>query len=367
MSRRGSLFFLAAALLIAGIVFFLVECPPRRPVPPSVPERELGPRLREFLSGPATGGASIHFFQVGGREWHLRIDLSGERYAALEPRLEEAIRAVPARLFRKEQEQRDGSDRFLWDVRQGPENNPSKAILLFVCPDRKAPPKPREDAAAGPIAAIIIDDIGYNMDVVRALGALGRPLTLAILPSCPHTREAAQAAGELGLEVMLHLPLESLRHSVARAPGTIDTDMNKSDIEKSVAGFLDQLPTARGVNNHAGSKATEDPAVMKSVLDVLKSRGLYFIDSRTSRRTVAYDAARSLGVPAAERRVFLDEPPGAGTVRSRLQELFRVARKTGMAVAIGHARMETVEALRTDLPLADREGVRLVFVSEIVR
>ena len=166
---------------------------------------------------------------------------------------------------------------------------------------------------------------------------------------------------------MLHLPLESLQRGVARAPGTIDTDMPPAEIERRVAAFLDEIPGVRGVNNHAGSKATEDPTVMISVLEVIKGRGLYFIDSRTSSRSVAYDAARALGIPSASRRVFLDQPPGAGMVRSRLEELFHLARKDGAAVGIGHARPETVEALKAGLALADAEGVRLVFASQIVR
>ena len=106
---------------------------------------------------------------------------------------------------------------------------------------------------------------------------------------------------------------------------------------------------------------------MISVLEVIKARGLYFIDSRTSSRSVAYDAAKALGIPSASRRVFLDQPPGAGSVRLHLEELFRLARRDGAAVGIGHARTETVEALKTGLALADAEGVKLVFASRIVR
>jgi hypothetical protein len=366
MPRRASLLILSAALLTVLIVFLSIACP-RRPEHPSIPAKELGRTLEDVLSAPGTRASSVHLFKAGEREWHIQIVLPLERYAPLAASLEKTIVAAPARIVQREQERRDGSMRFLWDVRGGPENAPAKAVLLFVCPENPIAVREPGKPAAGPMAAIIIDDIGYNLEIVRALGALGRPLTLAVLPSCPHTRDAAQAALGLGLEVMLHLPLESLRHTATRALGTIDTTMTREEIEKSVAGFLDQIPGARGVNNHTGSKATEDPAVMISVLEVIKSRGLYFIDSRTTSRTVAYDAARALGVPCAARRVFLDQPPGADTVRARLKELFRIAGTDGTAVAIGHARPETVEALRTGLALADRRGIRLVFASEIVR
>ncbi|MGD0783041.1 MAG: divergent polysaccharide deacetylase family protein [Candidatus Aminicenantales bacterium] len=372
MPGRAYLLLLAAALLTVFVVFVAVECP-SRPDHPSIPAKDLGRIIEESVSRPGSGASSVHLFKAGGSEWHIQVVLSLEKYAALEARLEETIRAVPARVARKEQERRDGWIRFLWDVLGGSDDAPTRAILLFVCPENrpKAPSTPAgiegASPSGGPVAAIIIDDVGYSMDIVRALGALGRPLTLAVLPGCPHTRESAQAALASGLEVMLHLPLESLDRGAARAPGTIDTNMPRAEIERRVAAFLDEIPGARGVNNHAGSKATEDPAVMISVLEVIKGRGLYFIDSRTSSRTVAYDAAKALGIPSASRRVFLDQPPGSGTVRSRLAELFRLARRDGAAVGIGHARPETVEALKEGLALADAEGVKLIFASQIVR
>ncbi len=367
MPRRAYLHLLAAALLTVVLVFLAVECPSHPDRPAGGSAKALGPVLKDAVSQPRSGASSVHLFKAGESEWHIQVILPMEKYAALEAGLEETIRAIPARVAKKEQERRDGSIRFLWDVLGGTDAAPSRAILLFVCPESPPTTRERPASSGGPVAAIIIDDVGYNVDIVRSLGALDRPLTLAVLPGCPHTRDSAQAALGFGLEVMLHLPLESFEHGAARAPGTIDTNMPRAEIGKRVAAFLDEIPGARGVNNHTGSKATEDPAVMIGVLEVIKARGLYFIDSRTSRRTVAYDAAKALGIPCASRRVFLDQPPGAGTVRARLEELFRLARKDGAAVGIGHARVETVEALKTGLALADAAGVKLVFASQIVR
>jgi polysaccharide deacetylase 2 family uncharacterized protein YibQ len=366
MPRPASLLLIAVAFLTVVIVFLAVECPGRLDRP-AAPAKELGPALEDGISRSGAAVSSIHLFTAGPGEWHIQVVLPLKKYTALESGLEETIRAVPARLVKKEQERRDGSIRFLWDVQGGTEDLPTRAILLFVCPESRPAAPERPSPSVFPMAAIIIDDIGYNMDLVRALGAMNRPLTLAVLPACPHTRESAQAALGLGLEVMLHLPLEALQPGAARAPGTIDTNMPRAEIERRVAAFLDEVPGARGVNNHTGSKATEDPAVMISVLEVIKARGLYFIDSRTSSRTVAYDAAKALGIPSASRRVFLDQPPGVDAVRSRLEELFRLARRDGTAVGIGHARPETVEALKTGLALADAAGVKLVFASRIVR
>jgi polysaccharide deacetylase 2 family uncharacterized protein YibQ len=364
---RKLLPFIFPSFLIAGLlVFFFVESA-RPPARPAAAPKELGAMLLRLVEAPQRGASSVHQFRADPREWHIQVGLTLERYAALEPVLEEALRTFPARVKRKEQELKDGTIRFLWDIRADLPGGADKSVLLFICPQEKAVKAGVSGGPDKPVAAIIIDDIGYNLDMVRALVSIGRPLTLAILPDTPQARNSALAGHEGGLEIMLHVPLESVGHSATRARTTIDVGMNKAEIEKNMAAWLDEIPYVRGVNNHAGSLATEDPAVMMGVLQIVKSRGLYFIDSRTSRNTVAFDSAGAMGVPAASRRVFLDQPPGRETVKTRLEELFRIAAARGGAVAIGHARTETIEALRLYLPLADRAGVRLVAASGIVR
>ena len=173
MPGRAYLLLLAAALLTVFVVFVAVECP-RRPDHPSIPANDLGRILEESVSRPGSGASSVHLFKAGESEWHIQVVLSLEKYAALEDRLEETIRAVPARVARKEQERRDGWIRFLWDVLGGSDDAPTRAILLFVCPEGPPAVQAGPAPSGGPVAAIIIDDVGYSMDIVRALGALGR-------------------------------------------------------------------------------------------------------------------------------------------------------------------------------------------------
>jgi polysaccharide deacetylase 2 family uncharacterized protein YibQ len=133
-----------------------------------------------------------------------------------------------------------------------------------------------------------------------------------------------------------------------------------------VEASLDHLPGCRGVNNHEGSRITEDAALMGAILEVVKQRGLYFIDSRTSVRSRAHEEATKRGIPAASRQVFLDDVPEEHAVTAKLKELFRRARNRGRALAIGHPKEATIEALKSAKGLAARYGVRLVFASEIV-
>ena len=231
------------------------------------------------------------------------------------------------------------------------------------------PPFPKGDTAlpAGPsaLAAVIVDDFGYNLDVARALCALGRPVTAAILPYAPQTRETALLAAGCGVEIMLHLPLEALVPKENSA-GRIGSGMTADEVRARVAACLDQVPGSRGVNNHEGSRTTVDAVLMTEILTVLNERNLYFIDSLTTKDSIAFDTARKMGVPAAVRRVFLDGDPSDGGIRKRLVELFRAARRHGRAVGIGHARRETLEALSRYLGLAADYGVTIVPASRIV-
>jgi uncharacterized protein len=216
-------------------------------------------------------------------------------------------------------------------------------------------------------AAIILDDFGYSLEFIQDVCAIKRPLTVAILPFAPLTSVTARLAREAGLEIMLHLPLEALHQKMDKATqGTIYTSMSAAEIRKNVLASLDEVPGCRGVNNHTGSMVTEDDRMMPVILGVLKEKNLFFIDSRTSPNSIAFDTARSMGVAAAARHVFLDDDLAEAAIKGQLEELFRRARETGRAVGIGHARKETLLALGKYLGLAEAYGVTLVFASALV-
>lgn len=230
------------------------------------------------------------------------------------------------------------------------------------------PPAKKTVEAPEPKAAIIIDDIGYNLEAVETAYSLGRPLTLAILPDASQAGEASRLALACGLEIMLHLPFESAeeKNGTNTFEGTISAKMSPAEIRAAVVRGLDRVAGAAGVNNHTGSSATEETRLMRPVFEVLKSRGLYFVDSRTTAETVAYEEAVLAGVRSASRNVFLDADPGEARIAARLRELFALAKKNGRAVGICHPKRESLAALARHIGLADAYGVRLVFASAIV-
>lgn len=216
-------------------------------------------------------------------------------------------------------------------------------------------------------AAIIIDDLGQDLAAARKLLDLPYPLTFSVLPHLVHSARTAEEAHTRGREVMLHLPMEPEPGAPAGpGPGEIKVGMSGGEVERIVAGDLGTVPYARGVNNHMGSRATADAALMAEVMGSLAGRRLFFVDSRTTKETVALGAARRAGVPAFYRSVFLDDTETVPYSLGQLRQFRRVIEEKGAAIAIGHPYHSTIEALREFLPELEADDIQLVPASELV-
>ena len=214
--------------------------------------------------------------------------------------------------------------------------------------------------------AIILDDLGSDRHAADQIFDLPYPLTISVLPNHEHSDEIAQEAQRRGYQVMLHLPMQAVSTEKPEAQ-ELRAGMPAAEVSKLVNHFLADIPGAVGVNNHQGSEATSDPALMQELMPVLRHHHLFYIDSRTTAATVAYETAQTARVPSAFRNVpFLDDVAEVGAVRKQLELALRGAREKGEAVAIGHPHPATLQALREVLPQAQSEGVRLTFASELV-
>ena len=214
--------------------------------------------------------------------------------------------------------------------------------------------------------AILLDDLGSDRSAADEIFALPFPLTISVLPEHPHSVEIAQEANRRGYEVMLHLPMQSVGKEQPE-PQELHSGMPASQVSALVDRFLAQMPGVTGINNHQGSQATSDAALMAELMPVLREHGLFYVDSRTTAATVAYDSARQDGVPAAFRNVpFLDDIENKAAIEKQIALALRGAREKGEAIAIGHPHPATLQALREMLPKAQAQGVTLVFVSDLV-
>lgn len=215
--------------------------------------------------------------------------------------------------------------------------------------------------------AIIIDDVGNDLQTAKKLLDLGIPLTLSILPNLPYSKEAESLAHERGYEVMLHLPMEP--RSVPSYPLGKDAilhDMNRDQVTQVVSTCLKRFPHAKGVNNHMGSLVTEDERIMSWVMEAIAPHDLYFIDSRTSSQSVAFQVAHDMGIPAAKNYIFIDNEPEIASCKDVVDKAIRHVKEEGTSIAIGHARPTTVQALREVKARIQDNGIRLVFVSELL-
>ena len=222
-------------------------------------------------------------------------------------------------------------------------------------------------AQAAPRIAIVMDDFGYNMNNLEELFTIGKPVTLSILPGLPYSRRIAQAAAEHGYETILHLPLESHRKDVREEFDTIRSGMSEKDVLELLETQITSIPGLKGVSNHMGSKSTEDPVLMTEIFGYLKKRGLYFLDSLTSQKTVCAEVSARVGLPCARRDVFLDNSSDAEYIKKQLSQARKVALGKGRAIAVCHDRKATIAVLAEAMPEMSAEGIRFVFLSELMK
>ena len=229
------------------------------------------------------------------------------------------------------------------------------------------PPVTAPPEVPRPQVAIIIDDMGYDRKMARRFLDLAAPLTFSVLPFSPFGTDIAEEARQGGVEIMLHLPMEPKEYPrVDPGPGALLTTMAPDQLIRQLLDDIRSVPTARGVNNHMGSRMTAVSTQMYQIFSILKKEGLFFIDSRTTVDTLCKPSARLLRLPFAERDVFLDHVVTEAFVRKQVKALLDVAVHEGRALGIGHPHEVTWKVLREMLPEMIR-SVDIVPASRLVR
>jgi polysaccharide deacetylase 2 family uncharacterized protein YibQ len=243
-------------------------------------------------------------------------------------------------------------------------------ILLRQLP-RKTGPRPiarttgPTKATAGKIA-IVIDDVGYSLGNFGIIEAIKSPITFSVLPGLDFSDVASRKLNSLGFQVILHLPMEP-KEKTGLEENTVLASMDEERIRSIIDKDLLTVNQVRGVSNHMGSKVTENEPAMSLVLNEIKNKHLFFLDSFVTADSVAAKLAENKKIKFAKRDVFLDNSADLFYIRQQLQRLKRKARENGQAVGIGHDRKTTLEVLKEEIPKMEKEGFKFVFVSELVR
>lgn len=227
---------------------------------------------------------------------------------------------------------------------------------------------PQVKPGKGAFLAVIIDDMGTSLQEARSLAGIGVPLTFSIIPGLKSVRDVAAFADSSGIETMIHIPMQSKGWPGRRLEtnGLLMT-MSEKEIAERVEGFVRSIPKAVGANNHTGSEFTEHEDKMRPVLEVLKGRGLFYVDSVTSPETVGEELARELGMKTGKRQVFLDNEQDEAYIKGQINQAVRLAKRNGAVIAICHPHPVTTKVLAAVLPTLADQGITLVPASRLVR
>jgi polysaccharide deacetylase 2 family uncharacterized protein YibQ len=217
------------------------------------------------------------------------------------------------------------------------------------------------------MVAVVIDDMGVDVKRSARIIDLPGPLTTSFLTYARDLQAQANRARQHGHELMVHFPMEPKSTTIDPGPDVLRTTLSADEIDRRLARGLGSFTGYVGINNHMGSKFTEYAPGMAQVMKALKARGLLWLDSRTTAKSVGIDLAEKWGVPHADRHVFLDNGKSVASVNEQLRELEQIALKHGYAIAIGHPHDQTITALSAWLPTLARKGIVLVPISTIVR
>ena len=224
-----------------------------------------------------------------------------------------------------------------------------------------------EETNFSPKAAFIIDDLGYETEVAKKIMELEFPIALSILPFLQYSEFIAEEGRKNNKEIMLHLPMEPNNSGANPGPGAIKSYMSEEEIRQAVRKCILDFPYAIGVNNHMGSKITEDREIMEIVLEEIKGYNLFFIDSITTKDSIAYEVAQEMEIKSAVRSVFLDNENDMEYIKGQMLEVQETALREGEAIAIGHSRINTFYVLKRMIPELIRAGIEIVPVSELVK
>ena len=222
-------------------------------------------------------------------------------------------------------------------------------------------------AAVRPKIAIVIDDLGDKEKISQELLRSDLPITFAILPFTPFSKRLAEEAHRKGKEVILHLPMEPQGYPQIRpGKGVLLREMDEARLLRQLSKDIEAVPYITGVSSHMGSRLMEDPEKIRIIFSELKRRGLFFLDSRTTAQTVGLQVARSVGLKAMERNVFIDNSSTEEDIKEQLEQLIRLSLSSGKAIGIGHPHPSTIKSIKEMIPKMKEKGIEIVPLSAVM-
>jgi polysaccharide deacetylase 2 family uncharacterized protein YibQ len=252
----------------------------------------------------------------------------------------------------------------VWGIKGMRRNTPLQEEASLVSSQNRS--KELKKIQESPKVAVVLDDFGYTKRNFKALEEIDVPFTIAVLPNAPYSSVVSEYARENGIETILHLPMEPESKDVKLEEKTIMISMEPGEIVETMTQSFKDVPSATGVSNHQGSKATKNEKAMEVVLSEVKRRGLYYLDSLTTGNSACGKIAAQKEVPYVRRDLFLDDETDELYIRNQMEKAVELAKRQGFAVVIGHERPVTLKVLKETVPGIESSGIKFVHLSEIV-
>jgi polysaccharide deacetylase 2 family uncharacterized protein YibQ len=228
-------------------------------------------------------------------------------------------------------------------------------------PEEKPSPKPTWNII------YVIDDAGNNLHELEPFLKFPGPLTIAVLPGLPNSAQAARMVREAGKVLFLHQPMEAIG-GADPGPGAIYKDMNTDEILAILEKNINEIGPVAGMNNHQGSLITQDEEIMKTILEFCRDNKLYFLDSRTTAKTVAPKVSHDLGLTITARNIFLDNERDTDSIINNIELGLNIAREKKTAIMIGHAwSPELANIISNKYPNLNTQGYNFLTISDIMQ
>ncbi|WP_444818780.1 divergent polysaccharide deacetylase family protein [Treponema denticola] len=233
------------------------------------------------------------------------------------------------------------------EIEKAGRENKAKKPESPIITDKPKPQEQEPDVSAYPIQDLpelpskgklifVFDDAGHNLEQLQYFLDLPFPCTIAVLPKLPNSRETARRIRAAGKELILHQPMQALNPNINPGDGAVKPGMDREEIKKIVASNVEEIGPIAGMNNHEGSLITSDEKAMEAVLELCREKNIYFLDSRTSSKSVVPQVAKKLNMSIWERAVFLDNKKDKAYMKKQIIEGLEIASQRGEAIMIGH-------------------------------
>ncbi|MFC6458069.1 MULTISPECIES: divergent polysaccharide deacetylase family protein [Paenibacillus] len=227
-----------------------------------------------------------------------------------------------------------------------------------------------EGEGAGPKKiAIVIDDLGNDMQGTKEIMELPVPFTVAVMPFLPTTKRDAEWAHSLGHDVLVHMPMEPVKGKKSwLGPGALTTDLSDEEIRRRVIAAIEEVPYAIGINNHMGSKVTADKRMMRIVLEVCKEKHMIYLDSKTTPKSVVPMVAQDLNFRTLENNIFMDDIYTREHIVKQALKVLKHVDDHDTTVVIGHVGppgKHTAAVLKQTIPSIQKKA-QFVTISKLV-